>query len=281
MRVSVIAAFYKDIVALKLIIDALRQQDYDDFELVVAEDNNDPKITDFLNSVTGIDIVHTTQDDIGIRKARSQNNAIIASTGEYLIFIDADCIPYRSFISSHAMLAKKGEVLSGRRVNLGPRISSFLRKHFLKSTTIERFFLLFAPILILDGATHMVQGLFFKPDSFIYRNIISKRKKSNTNLLGCNFSCFKEDMLTIDGFDEYYLGESCLSDDTDLEWRFKACGFKLKPCKMSANIFHLYHGLRPHQPIDSEAELSKMMARKKLQNYVSETGISSHKTRSN
>ena len=278
MRISLIAAFYKDLEALKLIISALRHQDYDDFELVVAEDNNDPDIASYLSTISDIDIVHTSQEDTGIRKAKSQNNAILKSTGDYLIFIDGDCIPYRSFISSHAKLAEKGHVLSGRRVNLGPRVSSFIRKNILNSPSIEKFFLLIAPLLMLDRASHLSQGIFFRPEGFIYRNIISKRKKSNVSLLGCNFSCFKEDMLAINGFDEYYMGESCLSDDTDLQWRFVAYGVKLKPCKMAANIFHLHHGLRAHQPIDGSAEMTKMQLRKKNGAFFAKTGLTSHKT---
>lgn len=278
MRISLIAAFYKDIEALKLIIDSVRQQDYGNFELIVAEDNNDPYISEFLKTITDIDIIHTTQEDIGIRKARSQNNAIIKSTGDYLIFIDADCIPYTTFISSHAKLAEKGHVLSGRRVNLGPKTSSLVRRRRINPVTLEKFFLLYTPILILDGTTHLGQGMHFNPEGYIYRNIISKRKKSNISLLGCNFSCFKDDILALDGFDELYLGESCLPDDTDIQWRFEACGIKLKSCKMAANVFHLHHGLRAHQQIDSAAEISKMLARKARHDYKAETGISTHYT---
>ena len=276
MRISLIAAFYKDIVALQLIIESLRLQDYDNFEFIVAEDNNDPEITDFLNSITDIDIIHTTQGDTGLRKARSQNNAIIQSTGDYLIFIDADCIPYRSFISSHAKLAEKGTILSGRRVNIGGGISSIIRRGFLKPVTLEKLYLLMTPVLILDSATHLGQGLSFNPDGYIYKNLISKRKKTNLSLLGCNFSCFKEAMLAIDGFDESYRGESCLSDDTDLQWRFEACGLKFKSCKLASNIFHLHHEARSRKPIDLDSEISKMLLRKKNGLYVAETGLSSH-----
>ena len=276
MRVSVIAAFYKDIVALKLIIDALKRQDHDDFELVVAEDNCDPAIKRYLDSITDTDILHTSQEDIGIRKAQSVNNAIIQSTGDYLIFIDADCIPYKTFISSHAKLAEKGYALSGRRVNLGPKVSALIRRDKLKASRLEGFYLLSLPALMLDHATHLGQGFSFNPDGFIYRNIISKRKSSNVSLLGCNFSCFKEDMLAIDGFDEIYLGESCLSDDTDLNWRFASYGLKMKSCKMAANVFHLHHGARPHRPIDGAVEMSKMQSRMEANDYRAGTGISSH-----
>lgn len=276
MRISLIAAFYKDIEALQLIISALRTQDYRDFEFIIAEDNDDPAIAAYLTTINDIDIIHTSQKDTGLRKARSINNAIIKSTGDYLVFIDADCIPYRTFLSSHAALAEKNKVLSGRRVNLGPRFSTLLRNKQLKPATLEKYYLLFLPFLLADKATHVSQGLFFKPDSFIYQRIIQRRKKSNLSLLGCNFSCFKSDMLAIDGFDELYPGESCLADDTDLNWRFTDFGLTFKSCKMTANQLHLYHGVRHRKQIDGETAIQTMLQRKSEKKFRAGKGISTH-----
>jgi len=276
MRISLIAAFYKDIEALQLIISSLRAQDYRNFEFIIAEDNDDPAISGYLASIRDIDIIHTSQKDDGLRKARSINNAIIKSTGDYLIFIDADCIPYRSFLSSHAALAEKKYVLSGRRVNLGPRISDLLRNNRLTTATLEKYYLFFLPLLLADGATHVDQGLSFKPAGFVYQRFIQRRKKSNLKLLGCNFSCFKSDMLAIDGFDELYPGESCLADDTDLNWRFADAGFKFKSCKMAANQFHLYHGVRQRKQINGEAAVKTMLQRKSEKKFRAGKGISSH-----
>ena len=129
MKASLIIAVYKDVEALSLIVKALKTQTYKNFEVVIAEDGNSKEMREFISSVDGIDIKHTTQDDIGIRKCRSVNNGILASSGEYLIFIDGDCIPYSTFIESHIKLAEDGYVLSGRRVNLGPKYSKKLREN--------------------------------------------------------------------------------------------------------------------------------------------------------
>ena len=83
-------------------------------------------------------------------------------------------------------------------------------------------------------------------------------------------------MLAIDGFDELYIGESCLSDDTDLNWRFAAYGAVFKSCKMAANQFHLYHGVRNRRAIDGDAEINKMLSRKSQKKFFAGVGISSH-----
>ncbi len=276
MRVSLITAFYKDIEALDLIVKSLQQQDYQDFELVIAEDNNAAETAAYVSNISGIDVLHTTQEDLGIRKARSVNKAILASSGDYLVFIDGDCIPYHNFISAHVKLAERGKVLSGRRVNLGPGISTKLRDGRIRSIDIEKHYLGYLPRLFSDNATHVGQGLNFAADGYIYKYILSKRKRSNTSLLGCNYSCFRDDMFAIDGYDEAY-GDTSVADDMDLEWRFEARGLEMKSCKQIANVFHLYHEIRTVRR-DTTPEISKMQHRKALGDYRAEMGLKLHQS---
>lgn len=273
IKVSLIAAVYKDIEALKLIVKSLENQTYTNFELVVAEDNNSHEIRDYIKTINSIDIKHTQQEDNGIRKSRSINNAILASEGEYLIFIDGDCIPYSTFMEGHVILSEKGHILSGRRLNLGNQYSRMIRNGSLTSHVIEKLFFLNMPLMILDKASHVEQGIHVNPDGWIYKNKISKRKR-NTNLLGCNFSCFREDMVEINGFDESYEG-TAVADDTDLEWRFKGNGLQIRSCKNVANVFHLYH-TSEHREVDSTSELKLMNERKVDNIYYCENGLSSH-----
>lgn len=274
MRISIIIAAYKDIEALQLIINSLRNQNYPDLEIIIAEDNNGIEMADYVSSISDLNIIHTTQEDNGIRKARSQNNAILKSTGEYLIFIDGDCIPYTTFIDAHAKLAEEGCVLSGRRVNLGAEISTLIRKHSVNARSLEHNYIFKSIDLLKNGSSHTAQGIYINPTSWLYKNTVAKRKKSNLNILGCNFSCYKKDILAIDGFDESY-GETAVPDDTDLQWRLEAAGLKLKTCKLAANQFHLHHS-RHHQVRDVAEMITKMHRRKEAGDYIAEKGLHSH-----
>ena len=272
MRVSIIIAIYKDIEALQLIIDSLKCQSYTNFEVIVAEDNNSKEVSDYIQSISDVDIMHTAQEDIAIRKSRSQNNAILKSTGEYLVFIDGDCVLYKDFISSHVLLSDKRTVLAGRRVNLGPVISRLIRKRLLKTSLLEKLYLILLPLLWIDKASHTTQGIYINPSSWL------NRKKTRTNILGCNFSCFKDDFIKINGFDESY-GESSVPDDTDIQWRFEAMGLRIKSCKLAANEFHLYHLQRPHAS-NLKSMQAKMQRRKDKGNFIAEIGLSSHTSNS-
>jgi glycosyltransferase involved in cell wall biosynthesis len=272
MRVSIIIAVYKDVEALELVLKSLKNQTYKNFEVIVVEDGRDSNMREYVKSIDYLDIKHTTQDDIGVRKARSQNNGIMASKAKYLIFIDGDCILYTTFIEGHVKLAQDGYVLSGRRLNLDAKLTKKLRNKEISSSDIEKNLFTKYLYLAFDKNSRFEQGISLKADGFIY-NTFLKNKDRNTSILGCNFSCFKKDMLAINGFDESY-GESAVSDDMDLDWRFRAYGLKLKSCKNIANMFHLNH--KAHYRGNPSNYIFLMKDREAKCKFVCEKGINTH-----
>jgi glycosyltransferase involved in cell wall biosynthesis len=274
MKVSIIIAFYKDLQALGLIFDALRRQTYKNFEVVVAEDNNAPETKHFLATQQGLEISHIHHPDIGRTKAAAQNQAVCAANGEYLIFIDGDCIPFSTFIEGHIAFCAPKRVMSGRRVNLPDFLSGLLRQGTLSSERLEKKYLRYAfQHLIWNKDVHYEQGFFVNPNGLLYKLIFSRRNR-NTQILGCNFSCFKKDFIAINGFDESY-GLSILGDDTDLNWRFVDYGAQLRSCKNIANMFHLHHS-RPSYKYDPSEDLRRFNERKAAHLFVCEQGINQY-----
>jgi len=272
MKASVIIAVYKDIESLNLMIEALKKQTYKNFEVIVAEDNNSKEMRDYIESITDLEVKHTYQEDLGVRKSSSQNNGILKSSGEYLIFLDGDIIPYTTFVAGHISLAKKGCVLAGRRVNLNAKLSKRFREGSLSPQKLEKSYFTTGFELMFDREARYEQGIYIAPDSFIYKTFLAKRKR-HTSLIGCNFSCFRDDMIAINGFDESY-GESSLSDDVDLDWRFRAYGLKLISCKNVANTFHLHHK-KQNNPTSKECR-DRFNQNKKDKKYICEKGLKQH-----
>jgi len=270
MKVSVIVAVYKDVEALSLIVDSLRIQTYKNFEVVIVEDGHSEAMEEYINTIDDLDVKHTTQEDKGVRKARSQNNGLLASTGEYLIFLDGHCIPYSNFIEGHLLLSERQTVLSGRRVNIPIDMVPKVRNRSIKLREIEKNLLKY-PSLWFDKKVRFKQAIHLKPNGLLYK-FVSLRNVS-TSILGCNFSCFKKDMVDINGFDESY-AETAIHDDMDWEWRFIASGIKLKLCKNVANMFHLDHKI--HDRGDATPYLKIMHQRKKSNMFVCEKGLNTH-----
>lgn len=272
-KVSIIMTVYKNTIALKLILDALLNQTYKKFEVIIAEDEENIEVKILLKEYLQLDILHLSQVDNGVQKNIIQNKALAKASGDYLIFIDGDCVPYSTFIQSHVSLAQKKTVLSGRRVNLNSDFSDNLRNGTLLSINLEKnYFKYFS--LMKDKTVKYEQGIYFNPKGYIYKKLI-KNLKRNVSILGCNFSCYKEDFIAINGFDESYVG-TAIGDDTDLDWRFRASGCKLESCKNAANVFHLYH--KVCQRSDYLVKLELMKEREKDNKFIcdSQSGVSKY-----
>lgn len=269
MKVSVLVAIYKDLEALKLIINALKQQTYRDFEVIVAEDNDAQEVKNYLASVDAFfPIKHYFHPDNGLQKAIARNASIRMSEGEYLIFIDGDTIPYTTFVESHVALAEPKKVLCGRRVNLEDGLSNALRQGKITSFELERIWK-FLPQLLKDKTRHIEQGLRFSPNGWVH-SFLSSRDK-NIHMVGSNFSCFKTDIMAINGCDES-MTDGPGVDDTDLEWRFIASGVTMKSCKYCANLFHLNHGRNDRQEIYDQ-NVIRMKEKQRNGEIVCQNGI--------
>jgi GT2 family glycosyltransferase len=64
--------------------------------------------------------------------------------------------------------------------------------------------------------------------------------KSNSSIVGCNFSLYRDDLLAINGFDEAYHSPG-IGEDSDLELRLRNNGVRMKSNKLVAIQYHLYH----------------------------------------
>jgi glycosyltransferase involved in cell wall biosynthesis len=231
------------------VLAGFERQTKNSFEIIVADDGSgEEKVKDLesLSNEMPFPMIHIRQEDKGFRKNRILNKAIKAANSDYLIFIDADCIPHFRFIEEHISYSEKGSCLTGRRVNLSHKYTQTLSQQKVREGIIEKSN--FA--LIKDGlfgeSFYVEKGFYFK--SRLLRNLFNKKVRG---LLGCNFSLYKEDMLNINGFDERYEAPS-IGEDSDVEFRLKLNGIKIVSLNHIAVQYHLYHHLleRPQENLN-------------------------------
>jgi cellulose synthase/poly-beta-1,6-N-acetylglucosamine synthase-like glycosyltransferase len=236
VKVSVIVAAYKDIQALELIIESLCNQTFQgEIEIVVVEDGADKAVKAFIQSLGLANLLHTTQVDDGWRKNASLNNGIRQSSGDLLVFLDGDCVPYSDLVEQYVLLAGSKKVLCGRRVELGEGYSGDLRLKQCTSQAIEKNYWFKLLSLHRDGIRSYEEGI--RLNTFFY-NLKYQNKQSS--ILGCNFALLKEDILLVNGFDEDYVSPS-VGEDTDLEWRLLKSGCQMVSARNLSNVFHLFH----------------------------------------
>ena len=235
-KISVIVAIYKDINALDLILQSLYNQTYTgEYEVIVAEDGEDPAVETFIETLKYPNLIHAKQKDEGWRKNKSLNNAIRRSSGDLIIFVDGDCVPYDNFIENYTKQQEEKKVLCGRRVELGPKYSKKLRDKEVSMKNIQSSYLKLFGKMRKDGARHYEEGIVLNA---FFHNL--KYRKKESHILGCNFALNRKDLYDINGFNEEYHNPS-VGEDTDIEHRLSQIGCVMKPVRNLCNVLHLHH----------------------------------------
>ncbi len=238
IRVSIIAAFYNNIRFLELILAGFTRQTNLNFEFIVADDGSDENVRMKIEGIREnypFPVRHVWHEKYGWQKNRIMNKATLESESDYLIFIDADCIPHRQFIHEHIRNREKNFILSGRRINLSSKISEYLTPELVRNGYLEKNILKWLYLGLTKEMTHAEKGVYLPWMTFYLT-------RKNKALLGCNFSMYKEDFLKLNGFDERYLAPT-VGDDTEIEWRAVKAGMKIRSVRNLAIQYHLYHKL--------------------------------------
>jgi glycosyltransferase involved in cell wall biosynthesis len=124
--VSVILSTYNKVEWLEKALWGYTQQDFRDFELVIADDGSTEETRNLILGFareSDFPIRQIWHPDEGYRRSIILNAAVLASKGDYLVFSDGDCIPRRDFVRTHLEMAEPGRFLSGGSVYLSLEVS--------------------------------------------------------------------------------------------------------------------------------------------------------------
>lgn len=238
---SVIIATYNKFQWLRLVLEGLRNQTVKGFEIVLADDGSDNEtvrqIRNYIGNHPEMRIKHIWHEDNGWRKNIALNKALAATTGSYICFLDADCIPAPEWAQDHLRLAAPKTVIAGRRATLRPEWNASLET---TQTLDRRWFSRLRRRFILNAP-------FFPPHCHplrvIHLPIINGKgvgQKPTGNLMGCNFGIHRKDLMEVNGFDERYLGPG-IGEDIDLAYRLRHNGVRIYKASYQALTIHRNH----------------------------------------
>jgi len=239
---SLIIAFYQEVYTLELLLAALEQQTFKDFEVIIADDGTHEDVLPRLKELvvrSPITITHIWQEDEGFRKNEILNKAVQSSSTNHLIFIDMDCVPHKEFVRGHVEFKKPKLFFTGRRVNLSKKITQKLTPEKVRNGYLDSSLMYLIWDGILGGSKDVEKGVFIK--SPFIRKLLNKKKRG---ILGSNFSIHKNDLLDINGFDERYIGPS-IGEDSDIQYRLELNGLHINSLNNIAIQYHLYHKQKP------------------------------------
>jgi glycosyltransferase involved in cell wall biosynthesis len=232
---SIIVTTYNRTNALRRVLLDLDRQASDAFEVVVADDGSTGETADtiaYLRDRVGYRLKHAWQEDEGFRVARARNLGVLESEGDYLIFLDGDCIPLKGFVEGHKFLAEPGWWVRGTRVSL--------RREFTERVLREEVNVVDWPLArwVVASVQRDTGGPVplarFRTQAFRKR-----RPKRWLGAMSCNLAMWREDFMRVDGFDESYIGG--YREDSDLVIRLINTGVLRKEGRHAAPVVHLWH----------------------------------------
>jgi len=231
--ITLIIAAYNRARVLDLVLASLERQTLGAFEVVVADDGSGPEIKALIEAWgvrLGRRVLHVWQEDLGFRKTIVANRAVAQSSGEYLVFIDADCILHHRFVERHVVRRRRGSALSGRRVMLDDDLTRRLSRIDVETGRLE------APSTWWrHAAPHDRRNGFYLPAAFGWRGGLGSRYE----ILGCNFSLFRDEFLKVNGYDERIVGRGL--EDVNLRARLLNAGIGIRSISQEALQYHCHH----------------------------------------
>jgi glycosyltransferase involved in cell wall biosynthesis len=204
-----------------------------DYEIVVADDGSGdatPEVVAGFAAAVDIPVRFTTQPHEGFRLARCRNEAARLAQGDYLVFLDGDCILPRGHLAAHRSRRRPGLALLGHCARLSEETSRLLVPENLSVTNLAGL-VPAAEARALDRRHRRIR----------WHNLI--RHPTKPRLTGGDFGVWRADFERVNGFDERFVGWG--QEDDDLGLRLRAAGVRLDSVLDLTRSLHVWHQTDP------------------------------------
>jgi glycosyltransferase involved in cell wall biosynthesis len=259
-KLSVVITTYNQPGPLELVLWGYAAQSVRPHEVVVADDGSGAEtraLVDRLRRETGLPLVHVWHADRGFRKTEILNRAILASTGDYLLFTDGDCIPRRDLVEVHLREADWGHFLSGGYLKLPESVTAAIAVEDVREGRAA------------DAGWLRSRG--WRPGRHALRLTDSARLAGLMDRLtptaptwnGHNASGWKEDIVAVNGYD---LDMEYGGLDRALGERLENHGVRGLQIRFRAPVLHLHHE-RPY------ADPAKVKRNREFRGHIRREGI--------
>jgi glycosyltransferase involved in cell wall biosynthesis len=254
MKISFVVLTYNRTDALLTVLKSLSAQCSADHEVLIADDGSKRGEVEtlFLNCPSFNCMVrHVWHPDTGFTAAQARNLAAFHAQGDYLVFLDGDCIPNRELVAQHTRLAERNCFVNGSRVLISERLSSRILIGKIDLLKVSPAFWLMAWLRRDSNKLfHVLKWpwrLFRVKPGFLWKGIRS-----------CNFGVWRDDFFKVNGFDETFQGWG--HEDADLALRLCHLGLKRKDGFMATEVFHLWHpeNARQHESSNKQRVVQRM-----------------------
>ena len=233
---SVVITTYNRPDALAAVVRACFMQNDQNFEIIIADDGstaNTRACVEELARHAPVPMQHVWQPDQGFRAAMARNRGTLAASGDYIVFLDGDCIPQRDFIGRHRALSQPGCLVSGSRILLSEALT---RRVLDDGIDIAATF----PLTRLGWRLRGDLNKTLQPLGVRWPDVgRTSRSFSWRRIKSCNLAVWRSDLDKVNGFDESFTGWG--HEDSDLVVRLFHAGVMRKDGAFATEVFHLWH----------------------------------------
>jgi glycosyltransferase involved in cell wall biosynthesis len=233
--ISVVVTTYNREDALDAVLRSLSSQKDRNFEVLVADDGSSPGTAALLEpwkTRLGVPLAHIWHEHRGFRAGEIRNRALAASHGNYVVFLDGDCLARPDFIATHRQLAEPGWFVTGNRALLTRALTETVLNQKLEP---EHWDLSGWLGQRLRGGLNRLSPLLRLPLGPL-RKI---RPQVWEGARSCNLAVWRSDLDRVDGFDATFSGWG--KEDSDLLARLLHAGVRRKDGTYATGVLHLWH----------------------------------------
>jgi len=239
MQIAIVITTYNRPDALERALSAYCAQDDLDIELLVADDGSTGSTRSVVEQFTArapFPVRHVWHEDRGFRAGAIRNRAIAATSADYVVFTDGDCVPLAGFVRNHRRLAEPGWFVAGNRILLSRAFTDHVLAvppvalEALPAAEWARRFLR-RDVNRLAPLWHVGVG-----------DLLGWRKAQPARWQGaksCNLGVWRADLVRVNGFDNAYSGWGL--EDSDLVIRLLHAGVRHKNGRFGTPLAHLWH----------------------------------------
>ena len=265
MKISFIVLTYNRCDALLAVLRSLAKQCGVGHEVLIADDGSSQAQVDMLYKncpAFRCPVRHVWHPDIGFTAAVARNLGAYHAQGDYLVFLDGDCVPGKSFVAAHTLLAERGLFVNGSRVLLSERLTEQVVSQSLDLLVRPAAFWWNAR---LRGDSNKLLHLLFWPWS-LFR---VKQGFEWRGIRSCNLGVWRSDFVAVNGFDETFEGWG--HEDADLVLRLSHFGVQRKNGFLATEVYHLWH--RENKRSQASINQKKVLERMKTSLVRAEKGL--------
>jgi glycosyltransferase involved in cell wall biosynthesis len=254
MKISFVVLTYNRSDALLAVLQSLSRQCTSDHEVLIADDGSGDAAVELLFKNCPsfqCPVRHVWHSDNGFTAARARNLGASFATGDYLVFLDGDCVPNRRFARAHERLAERGCFVNGSRVLLDENLTAVALNGDVDLPVQPWTFWLGAR---LSGHTNKLLHVLAWPWS-LFR--VQKEFRWH-GIRSCNFGIWRQDFVNVNGFDETFEGWG--HEDADLVLRLSHFPIIRKNGFLATEVYHLWHreNARDCESINKQKVIQRM-----------------------